>query len=863
MHGISTQEERNAMSAALDLMLVNEVEALYNREVELEVLMCKEGAEQFRTGAETAQQRGQMSHLRPFRKLTETLLVPLSDGLDTWKAEWAEGKRGRKPLAYAYLKDFPSDVAALITVRDVLDRLGTHAEGGNNNRRILSVAKSIGRRLMGEARMLAWQEQNPNLWGAVQHGLDNQKATAVHRARVNINRFNTKVKDTIEWEDWPYEAVLRVGIVMLELLVIHSGGRIDMVQDVSIIRKAAKHEAPLMLHIDEELSATLFKALADEEAYHPVYMPMVVKPTQWSTLRDGGYHTELLRGKRLLVRFTASHEEQKAMATRELSNVEMPRVYDAINTIQEVPWRVNRDVYNIAMHCWESDLAIAGMPRRTKLDVELLCPRPVEADTDPIVDKVWRQKAAEMHGFNARLPNRVLKASRSLKIAGIYLNDKFYFPHFLDFRGRMYPVPTFLQPQGEDLARGLLTFAEAKPVDEKASFWLAVHLANVWGNDKLTFDERYDWVVANEEMWRSMAEAPLDDRRWAGRSDAWQTLAAVFEWVRYLNEGPGMLSNLPIRVDGTCNGIQHLSAMIRDEDGGASVNLIPDDHPHDIYKEVATILEDMFRMLADEGGHNGMLAARWLEATGGSFDRSLTKRPVMIFPYGGTQRAYRKYILDWIKEFDPTREKFPRDETAVEMLNLMSDMMWAAVGEKLSKAREVQKWLQLCAKLACHTGAPLTWTTPSGFVVRHFYGKREERRIKISIDGQRIDLRDWTTTAELDNQEHLKGIPPNFTHSMDASVLHTTVNKAYNAGIDSLTGIHDAYGTVAADVDLLNACLRESFVWTYSQPILKQFRDACLEVLDDDWVHAAAMPRVPQMGSLDIDGVLDSDYFFA
>jgi len=38
--------------------------------------------------------------------------------------------------------------------------------------------------------------------------------------------------------------------------------------------------------------------------------------------------------------------------------------------------------------------------------------------------------------------------------------------------------------------RGLLRFAEAKPLGERGLRWLFIHLANVYGKDKLSFRDR-------------------------------------------------------------------------------------------------------------------------------------------------------------------------------------------------------------------------------------------------------------------------------------------------------------------------------------------------------------------------------------
>ncbi|MGO8639201.1 DNA-directed RNA polymerase, partial [Rhizobium ruizarguesonis] len=69
----------------------------------------------------------------------------------------------------------------------------------------------------------------------------------------------------------------------------------------------------------------------------------------------------------------------------------------------------------------------------------------------------------------------------------------------LDWRGRAYPLPLYLTPQGNDLQRGLLTFANAVPIhDEEAAEWLAIHGAGCWGYDKVSLEERVQWVLEHE-----------------------------------------------------------------------------------------------------------------------------------------------------------------------------------------------------------------------------------------------------------------------------------------------------------------------------------------------------------------------------
>lgn len=71
-----------------------------------------------------------------------------------------------------------------------------------------------------------------------------------------------------------------------------------------------------------------------------------------------------------------------------------------------------------------------------------------------------------------------------------FKNERIYYPHNVDFRGRAYPIPPNLNHIGSDLCRGLLLFDEAKPLGPGGLGWIKVHLANLHGHNKVSFRER-------------------------------------------------------------------------------------------------------------------------------------------------------------------------------------------------------------------------------------------------------------------------------------------------------------------------------------------------------------------------------------
>src|SRR5690554_7321940 len=99
-----------------------------------------------------------------------------------------------------------------------------------------------------------------------------------------------------------------------------------------------------------------------------------------------------------------------------------------------------------------------------------------------------------------------------------------------------------------------------------------------------------------EECIRDIATDPLTFREWANADEPWQFLAWAMEWNRLLeweDEGrdPAEFpSQIPVAQDGSCSGIQHYSAMLRDRRGGEAVNLTKLDEPQDIYGKVAEVV---------------------------------------------------------------------------------------------------------------------------------------------------------------------------------------------------------------------------------------------------------------------------------
>lgn len=235
-----------------------------------------------------------------------------------------------------------------------------------------------------------------------------------------------------------------------------------------------------------------------------------------------------------------------------------------------------------------------------------------------------------------------------LSIANHFKDQVLWFPHNMDFRGRVYPLPPYFNHMGADLARSLLVFARGKPLGRAGFDWLKLHCINLTGLKKReSVEERLQYAEEIMDLILDSAENPLTGQRWFLKSDEpWQTFSACVE-IRNALRHPGgpekYVCHLPIHQDGSCNGLQHYAAIGRDVLGAAAVNLTPADKPQDVYSEIAAIVERKRR----EDAERGDKVAAVLD---GFVNRKVVKQTVMTTVYGVTQYGAAKQIARQLKD---------------------------------------------------------------------------------------------------------------------------------------------------------------------------------------------------------------------
>ena len=345
---------------------------------------------------------------------------------------------------------------------------------------------------------------------------------------------------------------------------------------------------------------------------------------------------------------------------------------DALNHLQEVQWEINLDFLgtfcDIHLDKGNNDREHTFINWNAKQST---------------ISKI-RAKKEFQDAFKANDSIKNEERANSLDWARRIIDHNanvFWHSWCCDFRGRMYPTCVQLSPVGDDFDRAMIRFKHWKQLGENGKKWLFIHTHNLMSGviySGLTekagkgedFESREKWVEDNLPALRKMAQllkSPSDTHEEReevikslglhehspGKSERFQRVAALLELDRIAEEGgegdwSGVLSGQPIHLDGSCNGYQHVSCLLRDADLAAKVNVtIGNGAPQDLYELVASQARE------DKGSDDGELHRifsedlklghdKAREAIKKLFSRNVTKSPTMTKVYGA--RDFRKSL---------------------------------------------------------------------------------------------------------------------------------------------------------------------------------------------------------------------------
>lgn len=787
----------------------------------LEQEMLALGADAYDTRVKVNKQKRRESLSPPGNKLAAIGVAKLCDAIQELLDQLNRGK-AYKWAAYLHpLKELTAEQIAATTMRVAIDKISQH-------RKANALALEIGGALWAEAML-----QRAGGFELIDH-------LAVKRWR-NKREKRGDILQMSSTTIWTLRERQSIGLVLLQMTVVNTG-----ILKITTVQSAIKRIR--MVSVTPEAFEWLQAGHARHRLLCPMRMPMVVKPRRWTNLHDGGYLTDI-PGNALI----KDARSDKDYTTGDEAFLQ------AANLQQEVGWQINSWILEQANHAWAQGLGIGSMVPSQGYEMP---PFPKHLPPDHVDVTQWKHNARVIHEKNDAEKTRRVQILKTLWIADRFKGrEAFYFPMQVDFRGRFYYRSFHLNPQGHDLCRALLQFAEGSVItDDQALSWLKVHGANAYGYSKLSFADRIQWVEEQQEMVLAAGANPWGaaSKFWQAAKNPWQFLAFCRDLFGFWSQGWGYVTRLPVQLDCTCSGIQHYAALLRNQEMAAMVNLVPSEQPLDIY----TVLTDRVLDVLRSNSHDVREAAMWLTLRP---DRSLTKPVVMTLAYSATRQSIMAHCQEWAhaRAIETMgMDSWPFKSGGLRACYWMADLLFVEASKLIQPAQAAMNWFKKLGSAAGKLNQELMWTTPSGMNVYQNYPQYKAESINLKtvspvmhMKGKVYDLVDG-----LNPRRMASSLSPNIMHSLDSSHMALTLVAA-SRDIKNLGGIHDCFLTTAAEMGRLREVVRATFAEMYADNLLADITEQLVGQVPAN-VYAK-LPALPTPGSFDIDEVNNADYFIS
>ncbi|VDK78084.1 unnamed protein product [Litomosoides sigmodontis] len=588
-------------------------------------------------------------------------------------------------------------------------------------------------------------------------------------------------------------------------------------------------------------------------------LPMEVPPRPWLDSGEGGPYYKssfnVLRAHPDYPTINVNYEMKKRLKSRKQARP----VFDALNDLGITPWRINEPVLDVALKVFEmaqreaneeflEKLSIPIHPSRVPIPDYAAKFKNMEIDELPINE--WREyskskyeamkKRNELNSLWCWLLYRLTMASH-------FKRSVLFFPHSMDFRGRVYPITPYLNHMGDDLNR--------RPLGSDGLRWLKLHCINLTGI--LKKESNVARATYADEMLPKILESannPLSGEMWWTTSEEpWQTLSACIEIRNALQTGDPttFISHLPIYQDGSCNGLQHYAALGRDQEGGKEVNLVPAEKPSDVYSSVAVRVEQ--KRLEDEQSLDSEVRDMALSLRAIMPDpvsRKVIKQTVMTTVYGVTMNGARRQIERQLKAIGIDSDQ------RLKYATYLAERTFRSLNDAFTSSMKMKNWFRDCAEAIVKLMHTVEWITPLGLPVYQPYLETKMEENKVYRLPKSI--------------KQVNAFPPNFVHSLDSTHMMLTALYCRRLGI-TFAAVHDCYWTHACEVDQMNMICREQFVQLHNEPLVKQCAEFFRQKYLPNWLRTTMLteecqelrriftPKVRQ-GMLDLGAVRHSTF---
>lgn len=619
-------------------------------------------------------------------------------------------------------------------------------------------------------------------------------------------------------------------------------------------------------------------ALDSRLAFYPT--PMLIPPINWEIVDGkikGGYEGygdfqyELVRTGTFKINY----------------NNFGPKIYESVNYIQQVPWRVSNEMLDVVktdlkfpkkddfikLEFPDSDSCLLG------IDIEIIEETLNEELFEGVVnDRKLYNSEIELYNAEALDLESAIGKYRAVKmavdIAERYTNIDIWFPHNYDFRGRVYPIAIGLSPQGSDAVKSMIEYRDGEELNKEGLKWAWAYLASLFGDDKLDFEDRI--IRGKELLYTHYLEA----------DEPYQFLAHQLEMHRQFDED-GYLFKGRVHLDACNSGSQFTSAITGDIKGCLATNILPTylrlPTPEDKEgKIIGQERQDAYMLVAEKALAESILRvsnepdSELLDVYKMFIDiltsdgRKICKTPVMVSNYGGTEMGRANILWDMFRELGVDKNLITKKNSSI-----FAKLIGNSIQGVLTGGKEFEIYIHKMNNVLASMNKAITWMMYDGFHVTHVKQKELKiRKITCWLPNSRrktILNKKSYSRDKVSSMKMKSAISPNYIHSLDAELLRMVALRMKEVGIINSDWIHDSFGCHPNNVTQMLHITKDEF--------RKMVRRNPLTILDIQ-LRKQVPPHNAKMNSAinkikkpiidyfdgsrgTLDDVMNSDWFFS
>lgn len=354
-------------------------------------------------------------------------------------------------------------------------------------------------------------------------------------------------------------------------------------------------------------------------------------------------------------------------------------------------------------------------------------------------------------------------------------NKPFYFKWAYDKRGRVYSKGYHINIQANEYHKACLSFSKEVELTDRGWYWLKVDIANAFGLDKLTWDERVAYVDEH------ITDMLTDIEAWSEKAD--DKLLAKSALLAYKESLATGKSNHIVRLDATTSGPQLMSVMARDIEGMQRFNVIGSSVRRDFYTEVAQAIYDQTRDSKLWGSNPDFKKIR-----------KGIKQSIMTYYYNSEANP-KAYFGEDSKELKVFYDVMATSAKGAVELKGYINSLWSDT--KLYNA----------------------WYLPDGHYAYCPVMVQDKKRVEVKeMKGGTATM---TVVCDVNKPSHEphRSLMPSTIHSIDALMMRWVVEILNDQGIQ-VSPIHDSFGVHAEHCDALREAYRKCLARLYKEDIL-------------------------------------------